>query len=272
MIGTEIGQTTPERITVRGFDLANDLIGRIDFVDMLMLVALGRKSQGNEKEMLNAILVTVTDHGLTPSALAARLTFTGAPEAPQAAIAAGLLGAGSVFLGAMQNAGELLTEAARDLTDRSTDEAVAARAGEFARQRRAARLPLYGLGHNIHVDGDPRIPALRAVSERCGYFGIHWRLLLALDAATPGVYGRRLPANTAGAVGAMILAMGLPVHMARGLALVGRCAGLLGHLIEEEEKPTGQELWALVLEQDERNALPSRVGQPVRPSARTAKE
>lgn len=258
MIRTEIGQTTPERITVRGHDLAAELIGQIDFVDMMMLVILGRRCEGNEKDMLNTILVTVTDHGLTPSALAARLTFTGAPEAPQAAVAAGLLGAGSVFLGAMQDAAQLLREAADGMAEDAQDGEVAARAKEFTQQRRAARHPMYGLGHNIHVNGDPRIPALRAVSERCGYDGLHWRMLLALEAATADFYPRRLPANTAGAVAAMILAMGLPLHMARGLALVGRCAGLLGHIVEEEEHPTGQELWALVLAQDERNALPSR--------------
>ncbi|WP_045876231.1 citryl-CoA lyase [Pseudofrankia sp. DC12] len=256
MIKTEIGQTTPERITVRGHDLANELIGQIDFVDMLMLVVVGRRCQGNEKEMINTILVTVTDHGLTPSALAARLTFTGAPEAPQAAVAAGLLGAGSVLLGAMQDAAVMLRAAAAGLTWDSPDGEIAGVAKRYVAERRAARQPLYGLGHNIHVNGDPRVPVLRAVSERNGYFGHHWRLLLAMDEASRAAYGRRLPANTAGAVGAMILSMGLPLHLARGLSLVGRCAGLVGHLVEEEQHPTGSELWSLVLRQDERNVLP----------------
>ncbi|MCG2621338.1 citryl-CoA lyase [Arthrobacter sp. I2-34] len=256
MIKTEIGQTTTDRITVRGYDLATELIGRIDFIDMLMLVTVGRKCQGNEKDMLNTILVTVTDHGLTPSALAARLTYMGAPEAPQAAVAAGLLGAGSVFLGAMQDAAIMLKDAAGDLTDSSSDEEIEKAARAFVSGRRASRQPLYGLGHNIHIDGDPRIPALKAVTERNGYYGLYWKLLLAMDDVSGSIYSRRLPANTAGAVGAMILSMDLPVHLARGLALVGRCAGLLGHIIEEEESPTGQELWDLVLRQDERNKLP----------------
>ncbi|MFH5824637.1 citryl-CoA lyase [Georgenia sp. AZ-5] len=258
MITTEIGQTTTDRITVRGHDLAGELIGNIDFIDMLMLVTLDRRCEGHEKEMLNAILVTVTDHGLTPSALAARLTYMGAPEAPQAAIAAGLLGAGSVFLGAMQNAAQMLQEAGSDLAEDASDEDIRRVALEFVSERRRQRRPLYGLGHNIHIDGDPRIPSLRAVSEANGYYGRWWKLLLAMDDASSTVYSRRLPANTAGAVGAMILSMGLPVHMARGLALVGRCAGLLGHLIEEETHPTGQELWDLVLRQDPRNELPTK--------------
>jgi citrate synthase len=256
MIKTEIGYTTVDSITVRGRSLVNDLIGQIDFVDMMMLVILGRVCEGSEKDMINAVLVTVTDHGLTPSAITARLTYTGAPEALQGAVAAGLLGAGSVFLGAMENAALMLREAAEGLTEKATDEDIVAAAERLIDTRRAARRPLSGLGHNIHIHGDPRIPVLRAVSERNGYFGLHWRLLLAIEDATERKFSRRLRANTAGAIGAMIDDMGLPTHMARGLAMVGRCAGLIGHVIEEEQSPTGQDIWDLVLQQDPRNVLP----------------
>lgn len=258
MISTEIGTTTVDRITVRGNDLAAELIGQIDFIDMLMLVTLGRRCVDQEKDMINTILVTVTDHGLTPSATAARLTYMGAPEAPQAAVAAGLLGAGSVFLGAMQDAAILLQGVGEELTEKSTDSEITETAREFVTARRKARAPMYGLGHNIHVNGDPRIPALIEVSKRNGYYGLWWRLLQALEDATAEVYSRRLVINTAGAVGAMVLSMGLPSHMARGLALVGRCAGLLGHILEEQEHPIGQELWDLILRQDPRNQVPGK--------------
>jgi citrate synthase len=258
MIKTEIGYTTIDSITVRGESLVDDLIGQIDFLDMVMLVILGRRCQGNERDMLNTILVTVTDHGLTPSAIAARLTYTGAPEALQGAVAAGLLGAGSVFLGSMENAAVMLREGAAALSDDADATTVTAAAEALIDTRRAARRPLAGLGHNIHIHGDPRIPVLRAVSERNGYFGKHWRLLLAIDEATERKFSRRLRANTAGAVGAMVADMGLPTHMARGLALIGRCAGLIAHLVEEEQSPTGQDLWDLVLRQDGRNVLPER--------------
>jgi citrate synthase len=258
VIKTEIGQTASDQITVRGRDLATELIGQVDFVDMLMLVVMGRPCQDNEKDMVNAILVSVTDHGLTPSALAARLTFLGAPESPQAAVAAGLLGAGNVFLGAMESAASMLIEAAQGVDESSDDRTIAARAEAFIRERRSRRMPLFGLGHNLHVNGDPRIPVLRAVSERNGYFDVHWRLLLAMDDASSSVYAHRLPANAAGAIAAMICAMKLPTSLARGLALVGRCAGLLGHLHEEEHSPIGADIWHLILQQDTRNEVPSR--------------
>ena len=148
MIKTEIGFTTVDSITVRGRSLVDDLIGKIDFIDMLMLVILGRECQGNERDMLNTILVTVTDHGLTPSAVAARLTYTGAPEALQGAVAAGLLGAGSVFLGSMENAAIMLVEGANGLAPDATDQEVRAAAERLIDTRRAA-LALSGVAAEI---------------------------------------------------------------------------------------------------------------------------
>jgi citrate synthase len=258
MIKTEIGFTTVDKITVRGRDLAKDLIGKIDFIDMMMLVAMGRVCQGNERDMLNAILVTVTDHGLTPSAIAARLTYAGAPDALQGAVAAGLLGAGSKLLGSMQNAFDMLTELTRGLPPDSPEEALKAAATALVERCLSARQPIAGIGHNIHIQGDPRIPALRAVSERNGYFGVNWRALIAIEEIVKEKRKKLMPINTAGAVGAMMADMALPGKLARGFSMVGRCAGLVAHLIEEESAPTGLEIWELVLREDERNVLPAR--------------
>jgi citrate synthase len=260
VLTTEIGYTTPDRITVRGRDLASDLIGKADLVDMLFLTAFGKECSAAEKDMVNAILVTVMDHGLTPSALAARLTYTGAPEAPQAAVAAGLLGVGSVFVGAMSDCAAMLLDAAGDLDpDCTDDDEIAERAAGIVTSARAERRQLFGFGHNIHRHGDPRIPALRAVSSRNGYERAWWRLVTAIDSETER-QGHRLPLNAAGAIAAMVLSMELPVELARGLALIGRCAGLIAHITEEQGHPIGKELWDLVLRQDSRNVLP---GSPV---------
>ncbi len=256
MISTDIGYTTPDRIVVRGHDLVDELIGRVDFIDMIMLVVLGRFASAAEKDMFNAILVTVTDHGLTPSAIAARLTYTGAPESLQGAVAAGLLGAGSKFLGAMQNAARMLQDGLSGLESDPDEDTLRAAALNLVDRYRARQQPLAGVGHNIHVAGDPRVPRLREISARNGFDGVHWRLLTAIGEASALRYRKRLHPNTAGAVGAMISDMGLPVDLARGLALIARCAGLVGHIAEEAIAPTGPALWRLVLEQDARNVLP----------------
>lgn len=255
MVKTEIGYTTIDRITVRGLDLANEIIGKFDFVDMIFHTTLCRLPSAQEKVMVNALLVTTADHGITPSSLAARLTYIGAPEAPQAAVAAGLLGAGSVFLGTMQNAADMLLQGARDLAPDATDEQLRAAARNLVDSQRASRRAIYGVGHPIHVHGDPRVPALRELSRQNGYYGVHWRLMEAVSEVL-SEQGKNLPLNAVGAIGAMVAAMGLDPLVARGLALVGRSAGLLAHLMEEKSAPMAREAWEVVLSQDPRNELP----------------
>ncbi|MYN14189.1 citryl-CoA lyase [Pusillimonas sp. TS35] len=255
---TEIGYTTPEAITVRGENLAQDLLGKMDFVDMMMFTIFGVRPSQNEKTMINHILVTACDHGLTPSAMSARLTYLGAPEAPQAAVAAGLLGAGSVFLGTTQNCAEMLGAAAVDLDENADDEEFLECARRLIQSTRAKKQFVYGLGHPIHIDGDPRVPTLRRLSQELGYFGKHWKLMEAVQKALLIDRQKNLPLNAVGAVGSIICDMNLDPMIARGLMLVGRAGGLVAHLYEEKTNPVGQKIWDVVLAQDERNVAPER--------------
>lgn len=255
MVKTEIGYTTPDAITVRGLNLATEIIGKFDFVDMIFHTVLARRPTLQEKVMVNALLVTTADHGITPSSLSARLTYIGAPEALQGAVATGLLGAGSVFLGTMQNAAEMLIDGARALPPEAGDEAVATAARAVIKRHKDERRAIYGVGHPIHVDGDPRVPALRALSRENGFFGVHWRLMDAI-AAELASGGKKLPVNAVGAIAAIVAAMGMDPLIARGLSLVGRSAGLLAHILEEKQAPMAREAWELVLRADPRNVLP----------------
>lgn len=255
-IKTEIGFTTPDEITVRGLNLSSEILGKLDFVETLYLVAYNEVPSPELKNMLNTVLVTACDHGLTPSALSARLTYLGAPESLQGAVAAGLLGAGNNFLGTVQNVCETLTQESEGLDAAASDEEVRSYAAEVVKRFRAEKRVLPGLGHPIHVNGDPRIPKLVEISRSNGYFDKHWRLALALGDAMETVIGRKLPLNGAGGCGAMLASMQLDPLFGRGLMLVGRAAGLVAHVLEERVSPTGQEIWDLVLKQDSRNVAP----------------
>jgi len=256
MVRTEIGYTTTDTIMVRGKNLATEIIGQFDFIDMIFFTTLARMPTSREKIMVNALLVTTADHGITPSSLAARLTYIGAPESLQGAVATGLLGAGSVFLGTMQNATEMLLQGAADLTDEASDEQVREVARALIRQYRQERRSIFGVGHPIHVDGDPRVPTLRELSRANGYYGKHWRLMEAISFVFIHEMGKKLPLNAVGAIGSIVAAMDLDPMVARGLALVGRSAGILAHCMEEKQAPMAREAWELVLGADSRNVLP----------------
>lgn len=268
-IETRIGYATATDIFVRGRNLATELIPQCDFVDMLCLCILGRLPEPGFKRMLNVLLVTATDHGFTPISIAGRLTLLGAPESLQGAVAAGLLGAGNRYLGVTQNVARMLREASAGLAADSPTEMFEQRAQALVAGYRDRGEHIPGLGHPIHAGGDPRVPALRQVSREHGSYGTCWRLLDALEAANAARSGKALPINGAGAMGAIAADLGLAPDVARGLALVGRAAGLVAHLVEEAASPSGPAIWAAVL-QAEAAAKPSAEPPAPLPPARDA--
>lgn len=246
---TWIGSSTPDSITVAGRDLPAEVMGQMSLTQLAFLLVTHREPTEGETRLLDAVLVSLADHGLTPSALAARLTYTGAPEAIQGAVAAGLLGAGSVFLGPTGDTAEFLSTALEGSSD-VDDDSLRAIAVEALAARRAAGLRVPGLGHPVHRDEDPRTPRLYALAEEEGLLGPHLRLLQVVAEVHEEASGRHLAINGAGAAGAALTDLGLPPSVVRGFVLIGRTAGLVAHLAEEAQEPIGMPLW---LEVEERS-------------------
>jgi citrate synthase len=242
---TSVGHATPDAITVRGHDLANEVMGRMSFSELAFLLAAGRTPSEAETTLFNAVLVSLADHGLTPTALAARLTYTGAPEALQGAIAAGLLGGGSVFLGPVEDTARFLHQILESMSGqrRSEDAALRAAADEAARETLDAGRRIPGLGHPIHREVDPRTPRLYQLAREVGLLGSHLKLLEFVSEAQRSATNKPLPINGAGAAGAALADLGFPPSLARGFALLARTAGLIGHLAEEFESPIGMRLY-----------------------------
>ena len=237
---TGIGRSTPDAITVRGRDLATELMGRVSFSELAFLLTAGRMPSAGETRLFDAGLVALADHGLTPSVLAARLTWTGATDSLQGAVAAGLLGAGNVFLGVVEDTARFLAAAIADDTGEDTDDDAAERA---VRTEIAAGRRIPGLGHPVHKVEDPRTPRLYAIAEDAGIPTPHLRMLRRVAEAHAAATGRALPINGAGAAGAAWADLGFPPAIVRGFALLARTAGLVGHLAEEMEHPIGMRLW-----------------------------
>jgi citrate synthase len=236
---TGIGRSTPDAITVRGRDLATDLMGKVSFSELAFLLTADRMPAPGETRLFDAALVALADHGLTPSVLAARLTWTGATESLQGAVAAGLLGAGNVFLGVVEDTARFL---AGILADSGGDDGAAAAERAVAAEIAAGRR-IPGLGHPTHRVEDPRTPRLYAIAAEAGIATPHLGLLRAVADAHAAATGRILPINGAGAAGAAWADLGFPPAIIRGFALLARTAGLVGHLAEEMEHPIGRHLW-----------------------------
>ena len=242
---SSIGHSSSDSITVRGRNLADDLMGHMSFADLAFLLASGREPSEGESTLFNAVLVALADHGLTPTALAARLTYTGAPEALQGALAAGLLGAGSVFLGPVEDTARFLHEILADVPSDpdEADVSLETLADEAVEAAVVAGRKIPGLGHPIHKGTDPRTPRIYQLAEQTDLAGPHLKLLEHVAAAHRKATGKALPINGAGAAGAALADLGFPPFLTRGFALLARAAGLIGHLAEEAEEPLGMRLW-----------------------------
>ena len=229
-----------DTILIHGHDLVEEVIGNWSFAE-LTFVALtgGKRPTQAQTRMIDTLLTTFVDHGVTPSSIATRLTFLGAPEAMQAAIAAGLCGAGDRYLGTMQLAGEMLRAA---LAEEPTTTDLATLARRVIDQYRMRRKLIPGVGHPEHKTGDPRTPRLVALARETQCAGIHMELMLAIGDELSSS-GRTLPVNAAGLSGAIVLDMGLPPEAGRGLAIVSRAAGLAGVVLAEIREPSAQGIW-----------------------------
>ncbi|MET7423510.1 citryl-CoA lyase [Dactylosporangium sp. NPDC005555] len=244
---TSIGTSDADRITLLGQDLAADLMGNVGFGELAFWLVAGRRPSAGETRVFEAVLVALADHGFTPTAIAARVTYASAPESLQGALAAGLLGGGSRFLGVTEDCGVFLHSVLSSLSSTPVDDAGwDAVAADAIAARRAAGQFVPGLGHPVHKVQDPRTPVLIRIADEAGVRGPHLRLFEAVGRAHPAILGRTLPLNGAGVCGAALADLGLPVTMLRGFALLARAAGLLGHLAEEQRTGLGLEIYRTV--------------------------
>ncbi|NTI78532.1 citryl-CoA lyase [Rhizobium rhizogenes] len=231
---TAISTSFTDRVVVRGFDLSKDLIGKVTFTEHLLILLTGRKPGPELCALLDATLVAISEHGLTPSVQAARMTYSSAPDALQGAVAAGLLSCGSVVLGASEEVAKLLGDILRDVDQGAQlDDAVLGQLRHFLQPRR----PLPGFGHRQHKDGDPRAKRLLQLSAELGTAGRNVAALEAIDQLHGDILGKRLPLNVTAAIPAVLLDAGFPVEVIRGVPLLARTGGLIAHLLEEKMRP-----------------------------------
>jgi citrate synthase len=243
---SEMGSSTATRIVVRGHDLVEDLIGKVSLGDVAFLELKGRLPTSKESTVFNALAVTLVEHGMTPSAIATRLTYFGAPESVQGAVAAGLLGIGDRFGGSIEEAARTLQEA---FAGSEADADLKAMAHQIVASHKERKRPIAGLGHPIHKPIDPRTPRLFALAAENGFSGRYVQLMEAISAEASRSTGRELPVNATGAIGAIASELGIPWRVSRGLAVMARAIGLVGHIQEELEKPMAAEIWARVDEE-----------------------
>ncbi len=261
---TGIGTSDANSIRLLGHDLAGELMGNIGFGELALWLATQQRPTPQQVRVFEAVLVSLADHGFTPTAIAARLTLYSAPDALQGAIAAGLLGGGSRFLGVTEDTARFISRVLATVAGHlpATDEQWDVLARRAVMEERSAGRFIPGLGHPVHKTADPRTAVMIEIAEREGLRGPHLRLFEAVGRVHAEVLGRTLPLNGAGVAGAALADIGLPPELLRGVVLLARAAGLLGHLAEELRNPVAPHIYAAV----DRNAVyrPGTGNAPIR--------
>ncbi|HVR90590.1 MAG TPA: citryl-CoA lyase [Novosphingobium sp.] len=236
-VTTAIAAANPDGITVRGLDLVDDIIGKLGFTEMTYFLCAGVLPTPAQTRVLDACLVTLMEHGWTPSSIIARVMADSVPEDSQVAIAAGLLSLGSIYAGTSESCAKLL-KAGADAPD------LDAFCAETVRELRSRRAAIPGFGHPLHKPDDPRTPRLLAVAKEAGVAGKYVDLLVRLGRAVDASFGKHITINATGAIGALLLEIGLEPGVMRGLAVVSRASGLIGHVVEEHRTHAARALWA----------------------------
>ena len=241
---TGLGASDADHIWLLGHDLADELIGRVTFGELAYWMVTKRRPTEGQRTLFEAVLVALADHGFTPTAIAARVTYLSAPDSLQGAIASGLLGGGSRFLGVTEDAANFLHRVIEGLDELPDDDVGwddVARRVVAATKADGRFVP--GLGHPVHKQGDPRTPRLFALARQHDVYGPHLALFAAIGRVAEETLGRHLPLNGAGVCGAVLADIDFPLGVARGAAILARCAGLLGQLAEEIDDPIAIDMY-----------------------------
>lgn len=233
---TSISTADAVSVTVRGRDLA-DLMGRLSFTQYFYLLLTGREPTAQQTYFLDLLLVAIAEHGLVPTNQAARMTYAADPGSLQGAVAAGILGCGTVVLGTADLCGRFLVDARRAVGEQGLDAASAMKQLVEKIHSEGGKIP--GFGHPLHKPVDPRAERIFELADARGVSGSHVELARASVGAVHAVWGKPLPMNVSMAIAAVLLDLDFPPAMIKAIPILARTGSLLAHLAEEQERPIG---------------------------------
>ncbi len=233
---SNICQAYPDRVEVRGRDLCSDLMGRVSFTEYFHLLLTGREPTDDQRFFLDLLLVSIAEHGMMPTNVAARMTLAADPGSLQGAVAAGILGCGPVILGTSESCARLLEEAHEKVL---AGDAPAAVAEDLAQAIHASGGKAPGFGHPVHRPLDPRAERILELADARGVSGPHVLLARQFRDAVAKAWGKPLTMNVAMPIAAVMLDLGFAPSSVKAVPLLARTAGLLAHLAEEQQQPVG---------------------------------
>lgn len=236
-MNTAISTADADSITVRGHDLASEIMGPMSFTEYFYLLVTGKAPDEEQRFFLDVLLNAIAEHGLVPTNQVARMTYAAAPDALHGAVAAGILGCGSVVLGTAEGCGMFLEAAQARFS--KTGETPGDGMKAYLEEVHASGQRAPGFGHPLHKPVDPRAQRIFELARQRGVAGTYCEIALAAEASVPDVWGKPLPMNVSMGIAAVLLDIGFPAAMLKAIPILARTASLLAHLNEEQTTPIG---------------------------------
>jgi citrate synthase len=229
---TSVTKVEPNKLLLRGYRI-DDLMGSLSFSQAIFLAIKGDLPSENEGRMMDAILVSSIDHGVTPPSCIAARTIASVGSPLNAAVAAGVLAISRFHGGAIEDSMRLFQAALQRTKEKNEGEVEAADA--IVREYKASKRRLPGYGHRLHTK-DPRSVRLFEIARNlgiaAGYVGVAGTIETAIERGS----GKRLPLNVDGAIAAVLCEMGFPTELANAFFIMARVPGLVAHVYEEQTR------------------------------------
>ena len=231
---TAITRIEPNKVQLRGYKI-EDLMENTSFVDVIYLTITGNMPDPKASKLLNAILVSSIDHGVTPPSTISALTAASTGASFNAALAAGILSINKHHGGAIEDCMETISEAV-ELKKETGDTKTAAE--KIVTVYRNKKKKLAGLGHRLHKK-DPRTAKILELSKESGMFGQFAEMAVEIEKALKISLGKELPLNVDGAIAALLLELKIPKDIGNMFFVMARTPGLIAHIYEEKmrQKP-----------------------------------
>jgi len=227
---TKITKVEPNHLVTKGYR-QEDLIGNIPFSHVVYLLLRNELPSEEHGKMIDAILTSCIDHGVTPpTAMASRVVASGGVPLPTA-VAAGVLSIGDAHGGAIEKGAKYLQEGIKRMKDESkTADQVAE---TLVKESREQKKRILGFGHRVHTS-DPRTKKLFTLADELKITGDHILLSKAIEKELEKQTDKKLPINVDGAIAAISSDMGFDWRLGKAFFLLGRIAGLTAHVYEEQ--------------------------------------
>lgn len=228
---TSLSWVEAEKIRLRGYPV-EELIGNISLGEAIYLLLIGKLPDGNQGKMLEAILVSVIDHGVRPPSTIAAVTVANTGASLNSAVAAGILAINKYHGGAIEDAMEAISSAVKlqETEGLDTIQAAEKTVADYRQQRKRVS----GFGHRFHA-ADPRTVRLFELAKELGVAGKYVEQTEVLERVLSEKSGKTLPINADGAIAALLCEMSFPPKIANGIFMIARTAGLVAHTVEEQE-------------------------------------